>query len=941
MLPKFFQLAKKEIDIYFSSLSAFLFLGGYLAVTLFMFFWVETFLARNIADVRPLFEWMPVLLAFLCPALTMKMWSEEKRTGTLEFLMTKPAGTLRLVMAKFIAALGLIAIALSLTIFIPCTVSWLGNLDWGPVGGGYVATFFLAAAYLAIGLMVSANSENQIVSLIVSTIFCLSLYLVGTDAVTSFFAHDVAEVMRLFATGARFKSISKGVLDVRDLYYYLSIIVIALSANVYSLEKIRWFGNKKSKSCKVWRQITFLLIINCILSNLWMNEIKFFRLDLTQGKIYSISSTSKKYISQLQEPLLIRGYFSSRTHPLLAPLVPQLKNLLEEYAIAGSNKLTVEIIDPQLDQEAEVEAVEKYGIKPVPFQMADKYQSSLVNSYFNVIVQYGDQHEVLGFRDLIEINASYETEIEVTLRNPEYEITRSIKKVAQEYQDDFSIYSKLSNPLEVKAYISDDEKLPKKLIDFKKNLVDFFKEEEINANSKLLFTVDDPQRGDKSIEKEINQQYGFQPLRSSLLNDNKFYFHLLLKQKDKLVQVAIPESLNKMDLRSNFEAGLKRFSPGGMKVVAMYKDAHSKDTYHGMHGQENKFTLLKQKLEQNFHVIESSFESGSIPAEADILLITKPKELAEKQIFAIDQFLMQGGTIILATSPFSVSFGDEFVAEKISSGLEGFLQHNGITIEESMVLDPNNSRIAIPFTRDIGGLKLQDYHMLSYPYFVDIRKDGMNKKNILTSGIEQLTFSWGSPIVVQDNKNLLATRLLTSSNSSWNDDSLNVVPKNIATGFSSEKEKKREQHVLGLVLEGGFSSYFQNKDLTKLFKEQYKNIINQSPPTGRIILYSSNEFLSDDAIRLASMVSNDLYLNSIQLLENSIDWSLEDNALLSIRSRGNFIRTLMPMSVEEKVIWEYVNYALGVFVLLIVYFVKRFYTKRAYHRKLLTFSKGA
>src|SRR5690606_18549553 len=142
------QIARKELATYFSSPVAYIFLGTFLFVNLFIFFWVETFFARNIADVRPLFEWMPILLIFLVASLTMRMWSEERRMGTLEFLFTLPVNTLHLVLGKFTACLALVACALLLTIPIPVTVSFLGILDWGPVIGGYVATFFLAAAYI-------------------------------------------------------------------------------------------------------------------------------------------------------------------------------------------------------------------------------------------------------------------------------------------------------------------------------------------------------------------------------------------------------------------------------------------------------------------------------------------------------------------------------------------------------------------------------------------------------------------------------------------------------------------------------------------------------------------------------------------------------------------------------------------------------------------------
>ena len=112
-------IARKEFRGFFATPAAYLFLGGFLAVTLFVFFWVETFFARNIADVRPLFQWLPVLLIFLVAALTMRAWSEERRSGTLESLLTAPVKPLELILGKFVAALGLVALALALGLATP------------------------------------------------------------------------------------------------------------------------------------------------------------------------------------------------------------------------------------------------------------------------------------------------------------------------------------------------------------------------------------------------------------------------------------------------------------------------------------------------------------------------------------------------------------------------------------------------------------------------------------------------------------------------------------------------------------------------------------------------------------------------------------------------------------------------------------------------------
>ncbi len=160
------RVARRELAAFFGSPVAYIFIGTFLSVCLFVFFWVDAFFARNIADARPLFEWMPILLVFLCAALTMRLWSEERRAGTLESLLTLPVATPKLVLGKFLAALGLVAVSLALTLPLPITVSLLGPLDWGPVIGAYLATLLLASAYLAIGLFVSSRTDNPIVALI-------------------------------------------------------------------------------------------------------------------------------------------------------------------------------------------------------------------------------------------------------------------------------------------------------------------------------------------------------------------------------------------------------------------------------------------------------------------------------------------------------------------------------------------------------------------------------------------------------------------------------------------------------------------------------------------------------------------------------------------------------------------------------------------------------
>ncbi|GIS69866.1 MAG: hypothetical protein CM1200mP9_06870 [Gammaproteobacteria bacterium] len=131
-----------------------------------------------------------------------------------------------------------------------------------------------------------------------------------------------------------------------------------------------------------------------------------------------------------------------------------MQDLLSEYGFAGGDRVRVEIVNPAEDAELEDEANSKYGIRPVPFQTADRHEASLVNSYFDVLVQYGDEYEVLSFRELIDVKQQGETDLDVWLPNPEYAVTRSIKKVLYDFQGGDSVWSNIGKPIRFTGYIS-------------------------------------------------------------------------------------------------------------------------------------------------------------------------------------------------------------------------------------------------------------------------------------------------------------------------------------------------------------------------------------------------------------------------------------------------------------------------------------------------------
>ncbi|MCI5161963.1 MAG: hypothetical protein D3917_08050 [Candidatus Electrothrix sp. AX5] len=336
-------------------------------------------------------------------------------------------------------------------------------------------------------------------------------------------------------------------------------------------------------------------------------------------------------------------------------------------------------------------------------------------------------------------------------------------------------------------------------------------------------------------------------------------------------------------------------------------------------------------------------------------MLAAPEELDEKALFAVDQFLMQGGTVILAASPYTVDLQRQLSMTEKKTGLEDWLEHNGITLEKKMVLDPQNSPFPVPVQRNLGGFMIRETKLVNYPYFVDIRPDGMNEDSGVTSGLQQLTMNWPSPITIdpEKNKGRKVTRLLESSEKSWVSSSTSIQP-DFKThgdlGFAVEGEQG--QQLLAAAIEGGFTSYFTGKPSPLLKKDEdaaeapmkkdgeekeeqvISRQLDKSPDTARIILFGSNSFLSDTVLSISSSVMRTNYLGPVQLVANTVDWSLEDRGLLSIRGRSHFSRPLNPITKNKQLFWEYLNYGLVLLGLAIIWLLRLRIRKRAEERQL-------
>jgi ABC-2 type transport system permease protein len=926
-------LARKELSAYFGSPMALIFVGAFLAVTLLTFFWVETFFVRNIADVRLMFRWMPVLLLFLVAALTMRQWSEEQRAGTMEVLFTLPIGRVELVLGKFLAVMLLVALALGLTLFLPITVSILGPLDWGPVIGGYLAALLLASAYAAIGLFVSSRTDNQIVALILTVLLGGVFYVLGTGGVTSLVGDRLAEILRAIGTGSRFESIERGVIDLRDLIYYLSLSAVFLALNVLSLDAKRWSKGSQTAGYR-WRIVltVILVIANLVVLNAWLFPLGSLRADLTADREYSLSPVTRDLISNLQEPLLIRGYFSERTHPLLAPLVPTIRDMLREYEIASGGKIQVEIVDPRDDEELEAEANQVYGIQPSPFRVSDRYEASIINSYFDLLIRYGDQHVTLGFDDLIEVDYTASGEPEVRLRNLEYDLTRSIKKVVSGFQGLDSVFASIEDPIRLTFFVTPDT-LPADLVEVPQTVEKVAQDLQAESGGKFVYEIIDVDAPDSPVTRStLINEYGLYPIASSFLSSDSYYFDLVLQIGDE-AQVLYPTGgLSEADIRAEIESALQRAAPGFLKTVGLWlPDLQPVQNAYGSVSQPiSSWDLLQQQLGMDYTVRQVDLSTGRVPGDIDVLVIVAPQNMSDEERFAIDQYLMRGGSVVVAggnyvlpTEPFPTGLA----VEAASQGLRDMLSSYGIEVGQSMVFDTQNEPLPIQVPRTVGGMQVVELQELDYPPFVDVRSDTMDKSSPIVSNLPAVTMNWVSPLTVDETKNAErdVTILLQSTDESWLWSQVDVQPNpDLYPEYGFPVVSEQQAYPLAVSIHGSFESYFKDKaspfEQTETMTETVEGplgTIEASPDTARLVVIGSAEFIDDAVLETSMQLNQDRYLNSLQFMQNAVDWSVEDEDLLSIRSRGTYARLLEPLETGQQSFWEVLNYAV-VFVSLLV-----------------------
>jgi ABC-2 type transport system permease protein len=903
-------VAKKELRGYFNSAIAVIFLTAFLAIAFYTFFWREKFFARGVADLRPLFEWMPRLLIILVSALAMRLWADERRAGTLEVLLTLPVPRWKLVLGKFAAGLLLIALALALTLGLPITISQMGHLDWGPVIGGYLAALLLSAAYLAIGMCVSAATDNQIVAFVGTAFLCGIAYAIG----------DAGAVGQFLGTGVRFESVARGVLDLRDLAYYGGIVATGIALNVLLLQRLTWGHGARTRPRRIGAVLAVVLVAaNAIALDAWLAPVHRARIDLTQDGTYSLSNATRKVLGGLDEHVLIRGYFSEQMHPLLAPLVPQIRDLLEEYRIAGGGKVRVEFVDPTDDDAAKREAKERFGVEAQPLRFANANEQSVINAYFAIAIEYGDQHAVLNIDDLINIRSVDAGQLEITPKNLEYQLTKTIRKTAAEFASIDALFASTSGKIQLTAYLTPSA-LPDNWKDAPAKLDAVVKALVAQSNGKLEYKVVQPSPdGDEA--RALMAKYGVRPY-VDLLGGQPYYFALILQIGDRAVRVVPPDTLGEEQLKASITEGLRRAAPGFTKVVGVWTPPPGapEPMPEGMPQRPapppQSFRALETALAGDYEILDVPL-TEPVPTQVQTLVLAGPASLTAAQLEHLDQYVMRGGALVVLDGQRRLAPADGLAVERVTTGLEPLFAAWGIHVGDQLVMDRQSESFPVPTGE-------REVHQLPYPFFVKLDGDELDRDSPITSGLSGAVMHWtvavGADGKVGDDEHHVDT-LLRSSPAAWLTASNNVEP-DLAqypqTGFAEGSGSAGAQS-LAVAISGGFASG------TPAPKDEKAQLLAHSPPDTRIVVFGSSAFVSDDIVQLSQQLQSELAMSNIELVHDAVDWSLGDTDLLVVRGHNAQAHALT-VAADARGTWRIVNVllaALGLCGVVLVAWLRR------------------
>jgi ABC-2 type transport system permease protein len=429
-----FAIFRKEIGGFFSSLTGFIVIIFFLLINS-MFMWVFpgewNVFDSGYAGLDSLFFISPWVFMFLVPAITMRMIAEEKRLGTIELIFSRPVTEREIVYGKYLASLSLVLLAL-----LPCIIYYIsvwnlgeipGNLDKGGTAGAFLGLIFLAAVYAAAGVFASSLTDNQVIAFLLAVTICFLLFM-GFDS----FAYlpglkKIDEIVIRLGINEHYKSISRGVVDIKDIAYFVVLIALFNEFTVFKINKHTFKGKSRVK-------FLYTLIVLIVIASATM--LIRFRADLTEDRRYTLSTPTKNILSGIKNDIFIQVYLDGEIPIPLKRLKRSVREMLDEFRIASWRKIDYEFINPSAGsdashRESQYQDLEKKGLVPIDLRSSDAEGGSSRKRIFpGMLVNFNGIEVPVNF--LNNSTTSYEQNILRSVEGLEYEMIQTIATVSSD-----------------------------------------------------------------------------------------------------------------------------------------------------------------------------------------------------------------------------------------------------------------------------------------------------------------------------------------------------------------------------------------------------------------------------------------------------------------------------------------------------------------------------
>lgn len=422
------ELIKKELKGFFASLPGYVVLGFFLVAN-GVFLWVVpgnyNILDSGMADLQPFFALAPVLYLFLVPAVCMKLFAEERRTGTLELLFTRPVTVWKIVLSKYLAGLALMVFSILPTLVYAvslwCLAQPEGHIDVGGIAGSYAGLLFLSAIYVAAGVWASALTSNQVVAFLYGLALSFLLYT-GFDFLGDVpFLENYRNELLYLGFNYHYEPMSRGVIALSDVVYFLSVIVLFLwlTARRFSRVRLSWYV-----------LILILLAVN------WGASRSYLRADITNDKRYTLSDNTRQLLRGLDRGISADVFLAGNLPPEMQKLQSAAMRMLEEFGRITGNKVRYSVIDPSDIKDAdEKKALARYlaerGIMPVNLNRRTEDETLSQQIIFPGMVMYDDKTEVSVNLLQSVPGQSPDDNINSSVEALEYELTKAIRLVTR------------------------------------------------------------------------------------------------------------------------------------------------------------------------------------------------------------------------------------------------------------------------------------------------------------------------------------------------------------------------------------------------------------------------------------------------------------------------------------------------------------------------------